>query len=36
MLSKISDFFRYFVCFVPGLVFPVGDSLLKFVDFPLV
>ena len=24
------------MCFVPGLVFPVGGSLLKFVDFPLV
>ena len=21
--------FRYFVCFVPGLVFPVGGPLLK-------
>ena len=28
--------FRYFVCFVPGLLFPVGGSLFKFVDFPLV
>ena len=36
MLSKRSLFFRYFVCFVSGLVFPVGGSLLKFADFPLV
>ena len=28
--------FRYFVCFVPGLVVPVGGLLLKFVDFPLI
>ena len=31
MLSK--RYFRYFVCFVPGLVFPVGGALLKFDDF---
>ena len=31
MLSK-----RSFKCSVPGLVFPVGGLLLKFVDFPLV
>ena len=36
MISKRSFFFRYFVCFAPGLVFPVGGSLLKLVDFSLV
>ena len=35
MLSKRSEFFRYFLCFLPGLVFPVAGSLSKFVDFPL-
>ena len=29
-------FFRYFVCFAQGLVFPIGGSYLKFVYFPLV
>ena len=33
MLSKRSYFFCYSVCFVPGLVFPVGGSLLKLLIF---
>ena len=36
MLAKRSLFFRYIVCFVPGVVFPVGGLLLKFDDFSLV
>ena len=27
--SKRSESFRYYVCFVPGLVFPVGGSLFS-------
>ena len=36
MFPKDLTFFVILCVFVPGLVFPVGGSLLKFVDFPLV
>ena len=36
MFSQRSLCFRHFLCFVSGLVFPVGSLLLKFDDFPLV
>ena len=36
MFSDRSLFFRHFLCFVSGLVFPVGSLLLKCDDFPLV
>ena len=36
MFSQSSLCLLSFLCFVSGLVFPVGGLLLKFDDFPLV